>query len=208
MALGGRLYMDARPANGRLLAFINGQQCGDGQSGVLSLGAPSTFAVAIKSDAQQAGCGVPGAAVTFTFNGRAINETVAWQPGWREERPTLSAGPVFALYFGTFRTHAGNPPPMLVVPYIAGLACGEAAVPQANPLNHLRWQYLVVVDPEELHPGCGRAGADVTLRLQVEGQADIDVTTVPWQTLPEVDLANVDLSGQVPITPGPIPVEP
>jgi hypothetical protein len=91
---------------------------------------------------------------------------------------------------------------MAITPIINGIECGEPVAPLFNPADDARWSYEVVADSEELRPGCGRDGADVTLRLQIEGQPDIDISTSEWRPLPPVQILTVDLTGRIPVTPG------
>jgi hypothetical protein len=108
MFLGGSLWTDAEQPAGEVLAFIDGVQCGDGQQGLLPDSFSPSFTLIVRSDSEQAGCGVPGAEVTVTLNGRAMNERVAWQSGFREP-VTLIAGPPFAVYGGVL-LFDGTPP--------------------------------------------------------------------------------------------------
>jgi len=152
MGIVGRIWLDGQRVSGEVLAFINGQQCGRGKAE----GTPPKplLLLPISSDAHQPGCGVPGATITFTINGRAANETVAWKPGITQQMVTLSAGPRIAIYQGTLRIDRGRPPPMRVVPYIGGVVCGAAVAPWFLITDDARWSYEVVVDPDGLRLGC------------------------------------------------------
>jgi hypothetical protein len=204
MYQGGYTYVDGRPASGKLVAFIGGQECGKGQSGFIVTRDEAMLNIRVASAAERAGCGVPGATVSFTMNGQAINETVDWAPGFQDP-VDLSAGPAPAIYRGTFSLAAGfksdlpgAKPSLMVVPYIDNLACGEAAETGMNLVDHARFVYRVLVRPDEVQTGCGRDGASVVLRLQVEGGPTVEFATVPWQTLPVVQVPNVDLRNVVP----------
>jgi len=201
MGITGGVWIDGERAEADIRAFINGQQCGEGQA--VSIGAPRTplFAFAVSSDAHQPGCGVPGAAVTFTINGRPGNETITWQPGASQLIFALSAGGRIAIYQGTLRLDRGRPPAMVITPLIGGVACGDPVAPQFNPAD-AKWSYLVVVDSGELRAGCGRDGATVTLRLEVEGQPAIDIPAPAWKPLPPIQILTVDLTGRIPVSPG------
>jgi len=50
------------------------------------------FVIVIASDATAPGCGIPGAPITITVDGRAMNDTIPWQPGFQQP-VTLIAGP-------------------------------------------------------------------------------------------------------------------
>lgn len=204
MILGGGLWVDARPASGEVLAFINGKQCGRGQSVRLPSEPPDPFpifVIEIASDVQQPGCGVPGAAVTITVGGRPMNDTVEWRPGFQQQ-VNLIAGPAFAQYTGVLQVQ-GVPPLFKVVAYIDGTACGEDTVSMIVPDTVLTYQ--IIVDPEELRPGCGRDGVDVTLQIEF-GTGDVAlrsvIGTAPWQMGP-VALPNIDLPAGIPTTPFP-----
>jgi len=207
MYQGGHTYVDGRPASGKLVAFIGGQECGKGQSGFIATPNEAVLNIRVASAAERAGCGVPGATVSFTMDGQAVNETVDWAPGFQDP-VDLSAGPAPAIYRGTFSLVAafksglpGAKPSLMVVPYIDNLACGEAAETGMNLVDHARFLYRVLVRPDEVQNGCGREGVNVVLRLQVEGGPTVELATVPWQTLPVVQLPNVDLRNVVPRPP-------
>jgi hypothetical protein len=208
MALGGFTYVNARPAGGRLVAYIGGQECGRGTSGFMGDVQTAMFTFPVASDAERAGCGVPGAVISFTLDGQAVNETMEWQPGIQKDLVVyLSAGPRFAIYRGTFslvggfRSRPNADAGLLVTPYVDGQRCGEAVPAGVYPQDHARFLYWVTVQPNELQAGCGREGASVVLRLQVEGGPSLDLATVPWQTLPVVPVPNVDLRRAIPAVP-------
>lgn len=201
MGILGRVWIDGKRSPAEVRAFIDGQQCGEGTAGSISTPPDPIFVFAISSDAHQPGCGVPGATVTFTIDGRPANETITWQPGASEQRFTLSAGARIAVYEGTLRLDRGRPPAMSITPLIDGVVCGDPVAPQFNPAD-VKWSYLVVVDSEELRPGCGHDGAAVSLRLEVQGQAAIDIAAPAWKPLPPIQILTVDLAGQIPVTPG------
>lgn len=210
MGLTGSVWVDARPATGEVLGFINGQQCGKGQSIVLASDPPNpvpSFTLGIASGDAQRGCGVLGAAVTITINGRAVNDTVPWQPGFQQP-VFLVAGPEFAIYYGTLKMDPGLPPPMRLLPYIDGTVCGQTVAGGFMPEDDV-WWYQVVVDPEKLRPGCGRSGVNVEFRLEVEGQGEIELGTSAWEPLPTVQRPPtlqrpaLDLTDQIRMTPVP-----
>ena len=107
-----------------------------------------------------------------------MSSMVSWQPGFQQP-VSLMAGPSFARYYGTL-SFDGPPPPFIVLPYIDGVLCGvdmSAMSRGGGPVS-----YHVIVDPAELRGGCGQSGAQVTLRLQVEGGLDAVIDVVPWET--------------------------
>ncbi|MDE3097264.1 MAG: hypothetical protein KGK07_14845 [Chloroflexota bacterium] len=111
MIVGGTLWVDARPATGEVLAFINGKQCGRGQSVLvpsdLLIPIPR-FVIRVESASTEPGCGIPGAVVTLTVNGRAMNDPVPWRPGFQQQIVSI-AGPAFAVYYGTLKVNAASP---------------------------------------------------------------------------------------------------
>lgn len=205
MYLSGSIWVDAKPATGEVLAYINGQQCGKhGQSFTsVDAGGP-TFVVEILSDAEMPGCGVPGEPVVITINGRAINEVIEWQPGAQQPRK-LVAGPPFGTYMGEFRINS-FPQPFDVVAYVDGTECGRstARIIQLSPADPPKdLPYGVVVNPDELQSGCGRAGTTVILQIEFEGPAGAVREAIyqgSWDTQP-VHLPPMDLPSYVPTKP-------
>lgn len=202
MVIGGSIWVDARGAEGEVLAFINGRQCGRGQSVRLNSEPPApfpTFVMSIASDAQQPGCGVPGSNVTVTLNGRPMNDTIVWQPGFQQPL-RLIAGPAFAQYSGKLRLDPGLPPRMYVDAFIGGVLCG-GPIYVGLLFEQMVVDYTVVVDPEELRTGCGREGVEVDLIMTVEGQPDVDLGHEVWRPGAFVERPTVDLSGRIPTRP-------
>lgn len=184
MLLGGGVWIDARPASGEVIALIGGIECGRGQSGVLHGGDPPTFLIEIASDAERPGCGTAGASVTIVVNGRVVNETVVWAPGYQQP-VNLVAGPPFGNYFGKLQFN-GIAPRAVVRAYVDDVLCGEDPTVIARGAGTAT--YHVVVEPDALRPGCGRDGVVVSLRLTVEGQAEAEIHHVAWDTRPLVEL--------------------
>lgn len=198
MVISGSTWVDARGTPGEVIAFINGQECGRAKSGFLNSEPPSPLPfllLFVASDVQQQGCGVLGAEVTFTINGRPANNTIEWQPGLQPF--TLIAGPLFAQYYGKFRLNHGLPPRMRVYAFIDDVLCGEQ-ISGGELYTDGEWSYVVLVDPEELRPGCGRDGAEIELVLTVEGGSDIDLGTEVWHPGGSIERTTVDFTGQIP----------
>lgn len=202
MFLGGELWVDGGVSEGEVVAYIAGRECGRGQS--ISTGDAPVFAIRVASDAEVPGCGMPGVPVTLTINGRAMNDTVAWQPGFQQPL-TLFAGPVVARYIGYIRFDAPfsetNISPQRVIPYIDDIVCGG----QLNPMQgNGEVGYEIAVMPEELKPGCGREGAVITLRLELMAAGTsivVDLGQVPWQPGRRVELPAVDLASSAILQP-------
>lgn len=191
MVIGGWPWVDARPFFGEVVALVGDLECGSSQSGALPDGSSiPIFVIEIASNAQQAGCGVPGAPMTIMLGARAANEMIQWNAGFQQQ-VTLIAGPSFAQYSGTVRVSAGAFPTVQVVPYVGDLVCGAQIDGGFSGLSE--WYYQVVVDPVQLKPGCGQDGAEVVLKL-VEGSGDRTLAVVPWQPGPLVRLPVFDLT--------------
>lgn len=198
MLIGGVLWIDGTTPTGEVVAYLGDNECGRGQAVLSGDGGYPDFLVTVASDSQQPGCGVPGAPVTLTLNGRAMDETTPWRPGMQQPR-TFFAGDVVAQYVGTVRFDApfdvSGIVPQQVVPYIDGVVCGA----QVNPMQgNGQIVYQVVVSPASLQQGCGRAGSQVELRLvgmAEGGPFDIVIAHVPWQPGPFVQVTDVDLVG-------------
>lgn len=204
MIVGGTLWVDARPAVGEVLALIGGKECGHGQSGRMQSEPPSSiaeFVIVIASDGEEPGCGVPGAPITITLDGRAMNDTISWQPGYQQP-VNLVAGPAFATYYGRLRVNTALTR-FSVVPYVDGVPCGGDLGPGGLMGQETEIHYNVLVDPAELLPGCGRDGVEVEFHLQIEGQADIVFDTAPWSAGLGNQRPTLDLSGRIPKSPLP-----
>ena len=106
----------------------------------------------------------------------------------------MTAGPAFAQYYGEIQFDSSMIP-LRVVPYVGDTACGR----QSNGFQGVgSVGYHVVVDPEELQPGCGSDGAIVRFVLVSEGNADIDLGTEQWHANDIVERALVDLTASEP----------
>lgn len=199
MVLGGSLWVDAQRAEGEVLGYVNGNLCGRSQSVRPSPDSEAVqFAIEIASDYEAPGCGRPGDAVTLTINGRSMNATIEWQPGYQQP-VTLIAGPPFALFSGQILLD-GTPPPLQVIAYVNGQICGQDLVTKTRPDSGL--YYVVVVRPAELEPGCGEDGAAVTLVVRSDGQPDIVLETLAWQA-EFLSRPTVDLNGRIVPLPTP-----
>jgi hypothetical protein len=198
MLVGGTLWVDARPVQGQVLAFIDGKQCGRGQSFRPNAEPPDPigmFTIMIATDSDEPGCGVPGVPVTISVNGREMNERIPWQPGWQQPM-SLIAGPAFATYHGKLDAPGGLPWPFSVWPYVGGVLCGKDL--SSGGISGQDAYFYVVVDPEELRPGCGREGVDVELRLRIADGTEIAIDTVPWEPRVGIQHPTIDLAGLLP----------
>ena len=84
---------------------------------------------------------------------------------------------------------------MRVYAFIDDVLCGEQ-ISGGELYTDGEWSYVVLVDPEELRPGCGRDGAEIDLILTVEGQPDIDLGTELWHPGGSVERTTVDFTDQ------------
>lgn len=193
MVLGGSLWVDAQRAEGEVLAYVNGNLCGRSRSVRTSPDSDAVqFAIEIASEFDAAGCGRPGDPVTLSVNGRAMNDTIPWQPGY-QQRVTLISGPPFALLSGQLLLD-GIPPALDVIAYVDDQVCGQDSVTKTRPDSGL--YYVVVVSPAELVAGCGAPGASVTLVVRSDGQQDVVLETLPWQ-VDFLSRPTVDLNGEI-----------
>lgn len=200
MGFGGVIWVDARPAAGEIVAYINGQVCGRGRTFSERSPHPDPFpffTVEIASDALQSGCGTPGSPVMITINGRALNDNVVWEPGIQYP-VRLVVGPAFGEYRGSIAHDPGPFAPREVVPYIDGQVCGMQL---KTFFDESTWSYVVVVDPDTITPGCGRDGSEVDFRLAVSGQPDIDLGAEPWKTDRPIEHPTANLAGQIVAAP-------
>jgi hypothetical protein len=149
------------------------------------------YVLAISSEVDQPGCGVPGSPITITLNGEPLNDIVLWEPGFHEDK-RLVAGPAFATYFGTFSVGTREVSSAKVMPYVGDVACGEQLSGAFEPGEIA---YFVVVDSDELHRGCGAPGSGITFRAEVDGLGVVDLGTEPWTTPDTVIREIVDVSG-------------
>lgn len=170
MMILGRTWVDARPSSADVRAFIGGVECASSQQ--VGTDAGYTFTLTIPAASERPGCGVPGATITFKVGDRDAPQTVTWQSGTTLFE-TLIAGPPFTLYAGTF-TYRGPLAQIEVEPLINGVVCGIQLNP---PLGEgPTWDFVVVVDPDVLRPGCGRPGVTVTFRLvRVTGTSRVPI---------------------------------
>jgi hypothetical protein len=190
MGIAGTAWIDARPAAGEIRAFINGRECGRGQSLLVGHSRIPQYVLTVRSERNEPGCGTPGAAITVEINGRSTNATIEWQPGFQP--PTdLVVGATFAEYRGIVVVGQGGNSPIRIVPYINGAICGEQLDSAAADGM---WWFRVVVDSEETTGGCGRDGVQVSFRLEVEHQPDIDLGTEPWRSGSAHDRGVIDAS--------------
>lgn len=171
-----------RPAGGKgeVLAFIDGQRCGQGTVfNHVSEPPSSTLTIRVASDASQPGCGRTGSLVKIEVDGQPMNKEIEWKPGG-QPNALFIIGPAFARYHGELKVDSGIAPDMRVVPYIEGQACGHQYI---APMlwDDGDWFYYVMVESDEQRSGCGRPGAVVSFVLEIDGQPSVDLGTEPWQ---------------------------
>lgn len=192
MGFGGTVWVNGRPAYGELLAYIDRQICGRGQSNRINARQQlPKYVLAVSSDADQPGCGVPGSPITITLNGDPLNDVVLWEPGFQADK-RLVAGPPFATYFGVISVGPRDVSSVKVTPYVGDLACGEQL---SGAFDRGEIAYFVVVYSDELHSGCGAPGSVITFRAEVEGLGIVDLGTESWTTADTVTRETVDVSG-------------
>jgi hypothetical protein len=143
------------------------------------------FVVEIASSASHSRCGRPGDRVMLTIDGRALDETIEWRPGFQQP-VSLRAGPDFLQVSGRIVRADTGSTVQRVVPYIDGRVCGEDVFGLAMTGNILPYQ--VVIDPEALQPHCGRDGMEVTLVVEFASGARVVLHRTTWQAGGRIDL--------------------
>jgi hypothetical protein len=174
MTVIGHAWVDGYPGGGDVSAFIGGVECGSGPQ--LATDAGESFALEVPAAAEKAGCGTPGAVVTFKIGTRDARPTAAWEAG-AYLTTTLIAGPPFSLIAGTFTPPAGAGY-VEVEPLVGGVVCGQ----QLNPLlgEGPSFDFIVTVEPAERRAGCGTPGAIVTFRfVRVDGMTRTPLGVAP-----------------------------
>lgn len=161
MIVGGEAWVDAEPSSEEVRALIGEVECAVGSPGLLHDASRPRWMLIVPPASERAGCGTPGAIIRFEIGGRAARQSVAWTQGWGVGL-TLSIGPEAAVYGGRFRLDE-LPIGVGVEPLIDGRVCGRRWI-GFRGLGP-EWGYEVIVYPEEIAPGCGRAGARVTLQI-------------------------------------------
>jgi len=198
-------WVDARPSWEPVEARIGDMVCGgDTYPPVAPPGAhlPSHH-IEVVSDSVIAGCGKPGATITFFVGGRRANETAIWYPSG-ESYPHLDlvVGAPFGRFYGDVLVElppgwAGSPSLGQLVPFIGGVACGYQFSDWRG--EGPAYGYMVVVYSRELKAGCGSEGAEVTFKMvNRDGSvAAVARETGVWRAMgrEEVDLTLISLAG-------------
>lgn len=138
-------------AHGNVTARIGETLCATGVPLVLPGGSRVDYSLSVPSQEAVPGCGYEGAVVTFFVDGRQAPQTAIWRSGGAGDPSRIInaiIGPPFA-HFITISEEAEFEPGRSLVPYIGGKACGYGGVVYSN----------------ELEPGCGVEGAEVTFKL-------------------------------------------
>lgn len=200
MVIGGTMWVDARPVEGEVLAFVGTVLCGRGQSVRLGGDSLPFLVVAVETAAQHAGCGQPGAQIQLEVNGRRVNEPIEWAPG-PQPQAMYVVGPSFAILTGSIGSGT-RPSGVVLVPYVEDSACGTEIVPQMLPRG-VPTSFLVIVDPDELTPGCGRYGSIVRLIAMTDEVGSAEVARATW-SIGLTDLGAVAY-GSTPVAQSPTP---
>ena len=182
MTIGGHVWINARPAGGVITALIDGEVCAE-ESTLLPPVGPPVMSLDVPPSAEKAGCGHAGATVVLEVNGTPAPQTVPWAGG-QTALVEVVIGPPFGRYGGSF-SYGGAIAQYDVVPLIDGHVCGEQLPwPRGGPAPVVF--YEVVVDPDELRPGCGRPDAIVELRVRITPPGgtthEAALGSTAWQT--------------------------
>jgi hypothetical protein len=92
------------PAGTLVLAFIGATVCGS-----TSVGADGSYVLDVRSAAAQAGCGVDGAAITFTVAGLAAREGAVYQSGAFLQRDLSVGAPAARVAVERWARYADEP---------------------------------------------------------------------------------------------------
>jgi hypothetical protein len=136
------------PAGAEVRGFIDGSDCtqlGDNYRPVTVADGVSTYAIEVVHESQVPGCGAQGRTVTFTVNGVAADQSVAWTFGPTRIDLTLAGGQ--ALPLPTATPPATTPQQAIT----ATATAGAAFTPRAGtpPVDN--------VDPGDLFGGASSA---------------------------------------------------
>ena len=171
------LWVDAQQSGQHVVAEIGDVVCGgETQEPIMPVDSGTiSHSVVVKSDAAIPGCGKPGATITFSVDGRKAARTAQWLSG-QYQFLTLLVGPPF-MRFGGDVTAPQLTGSELLAPYVGDKRCG-AGFDIWLGLGPV-FGYVVEVYPQELRPGCGVEGAQVTFKLL---DADGNVVAVAAET--------------------------
>lgn len=156
----GQAWLNGRQVGGPIAAKIGGVDCGEPSTSVTPADSTaSVYTIAVLSNDVRAGCGTPGAIITFFVQGVQASQTATWQAG-AQETLILIAGPPFGTFSGTMsssRAVGGS-----VVPFVNGQPCGyDEGGGFIDPAHN----YSVIVFSTQQQAGCGAEGAQVNFKL-------------------------------------------
>lgn len=201
----GTAWVDGRPGGGRIEARVGTVVCGDATTlGMVDAG-PS-YNLAVASETEKAGCGRPGAVITFFVDGRQANETATWDSAaGKSQSLTLMVGAPFAQFWGKAAIAAISGDDR-VVPYVGDKPCGRQVSSWMG--SESPYGYQVVVYSADQQAGCGTESAEVTFKL-LDGQGKL-IAVAPekgvWHAwdgesqLPRLDLTMVRTNIRMPPT--------
>ncbi len=185
MDVTGTVWVNAASALTTVQAFVGSTECAETNTFMAPDTYGTEFGISVPSVSDKAGCGQPGAVVSFAVGGVPVDKTVVWQSGGLDHAD-LVVGPPFARYIGSF-TYAGQITSNLKIqPLIDGVICGSQLDQLLGPGP--TYDFDVVVLPAELQPGCGRPGATVSFQLASPNGTGKSLTplanataTAPWE---------------------------
>ncbi len=165
---GGTAWLNGQNSNGPIVAKIGQQVCGTAVVYTIPDDGIS-YRVEVASDQAIAGCGTPGATVTFFVAGQEAQETAVWQPG-ESENLTLIAGPSFSSFTGLLTINRRLTSEKLEA-FAGNIACGE-------------WNHWIGVGPQYSYAvnvlsnqqaGCGTEGASISFKM-LDAQRNVIAT--------------------------------
>lgn len=160
MRISGDVWLNARSTNGiNVTAMAGDVECASGSSAIPMDAWIAMYVVFIDSSSSDPACFEPNTTLSFRVEGAPVEAIAIYSPG-SEQHIDLFAGPAFARYTGAFADPGDLSSDAHVEAVIDGTVCGT----QLNPFQG-GFAYDVIVDPEDVTPGCGKPGATVTLEL-------------------------------------------
>lgn len=197
MTLTANVWVDAQRAIVHVQAMIGETECAAAESRTAPDVYESIVSLHIVSAAIKPGCGTPGALVRFVLGGRPATRTIDWQPG-RQIGVDIVAGPEFQRVGGTYLV-TGADEHATIEATVNGQPCSLDLITAGASLVGDQPVFDLLVFPEEVRPGCGRAGAEVALEAvdsagAVRTVRALSQSTFSWEPGSRLNLGVVSFS--------------
>jgi hypothetical protein len=184
MLVAGNVWLHGLGTYETVEAFVGLTECGSAQPIQIIDAYDTSYSISIAGAVKKNGCAEDGSVVTFTVGGVKADQTVVWHEK-AYARLNLVAGGSFDRIGGSV-TSPNLSGALAVEPLIGDVLCGY----QLNAFQGEgpEWGFDVVVFSDQIYPGCGHPGAEITLRI-VDKDSNANVTkvlamaeeTIPWQ---------------------------